>query len=201
MTDTSTEPRTVFEIEDLRALEVLIDPFHIRILNIVIKASHTVREIAEELELPVTRLYYHVNKLLEAGIIHVVETEKIGAMTRRRFRAVAKQYSPAKSLHELIHSNPRMAALTSALVLEAARVDAEAMLSSYRADPCSREAQGTLGRTFFAVAPERVEYWIGRMAEVIEEIEQESAELESGELYSFSFVLAPLVGPLRGGGA
>jgi len=197
MADTDNDLRPVFEIEDLRTLEVLTDPLRMRIVYMLITSGHTVREIADKLGLPVTRLYYHVNMLLDVGIIEVAETEKVGAMIQRRFRAVAEEYAPASSLLALIQGDRRMAGLFSALVLESARVDAEALLTSHRLDPDSPESKGVLGRASFRLDPERVEHWVARMTEVIEEIERESDENEAGELYGFTFVLAPLASPLR----
>lgn len=175
-----------------------MDPLRMRIVYLLIRSGRTVKELADELGLPVTRLYYHVNMLLDSGIIAVAQTEKVGAMIQRRFRAVAREHWPAPSLIELIQEDPRMAELFSSLVLESARVDAEALLTSNRLDPGSRESLGVVGRTFFRLDPERVEHWIARMADVIEEIERESEQNEGGEVYGFTFVLAPLASPLRG---
>jgi len=111
----------MFEIEDLATLEVLINPLRMRILSLLIKSALSAKEIAAELELPVTGLYYHINMLADAGIIEVAETNKIGAAVQRKFRAVAEQYAPAASLTEVITGNRRMVEFVIALVLEGAR--------------------------------------------------------------------------------
>jgi len=187
----------VFEIEDLRTLEVLLDPLRIRILIMVIKTALTVKEIADELDTPVTGLYYHVNMLADAGVIVVTATEKRGAATRRRYRAVALEYRPAESLLAQLHDDPRMSEWVTGLVLGGARVDAEDMLEARRADP-EAGPPGALGRVFFVLDPGRAAYWMAKMADVIEEIEAEAEELEDGELYGFTFVLAPVSSPLVG---
>jgi len=189
----------VFEIEDLATLEVLIDPLRMRLLSLLSESPLSVKEMAAELELPVTRLYYHVNMLADAGIIAVAETNKVGAAVQRRFRAVAKQYLPAASLDQIITGNRRMAEFVIALVLEGARVDAEALLTRARNDPDHSEAQGIVGRTFLSVAPDRVEYWISRIADVIDELQEEGDQSDDGDLYGLTFVFAPLAAPLRGG--
>jgi len=94
-----SEPRvTLFEIEDLTTLEVLIDPLRLRVVNALIGSALTVKEIAGELGVATTRLYYHVNIMVDASLIEVVDTEKIGASIQRRFRSTASEYSPAESL-------------------------------------------------------------------------------------------------------
>jgi len=149
----------MFEIEDLATLEVLIDPLRMRIVDMLIKSALSVKEMADGLELPVTRLYYHVNMLADAGIVEVVETNKIGAAVQRRFRAVARQYAPAESLNQVIAANRRTIEFVTALVLEGARVDAEALLTQVGIDPDHPKAKGVVGRTFVTVAPDRAEYW------------------------------------------
>jgi len=203
MVDAQSEPepqRPVFEIDDLATLEVLIDPMRMRILTTVMKSGLTVREVAHELEVPVTRLYYHVNMLEEAGIIEAVETQKVGAMIRRRFRATAERYVQSASLVDSITSDRTTAQLVTALLLEAARVDAEAMLANLRRDPDNSDAKGAMGRMFLSIAPDRLEYWANRLDEVFAEIEEEGTEepTDGTEVYSFTFVLAPLASPVRG---
>ncbi len=203
MTETGSEfePRPIFEIEDLATLEVLIDPLRMRILSLLIKSALSVKEMAGSLELPTTRLYYHINMLTKAGTIELVETNKVGAAVQRRFRAVARQYAPSDSLNQVIAGNRRMVEFVIALVLEGARVDAESLLTQVRIDPEHPNAKGVVGRTFVTVAPDRAEYWASRMAAVMDEMETEGEQRDDGELYGFTFVFAPLAAPLRGGDA
>jgi len=203
MVDAQSEPapqRPLFEIDDLATLEILIDPMRMRILTTVIKTALTVREMAHELEVPVTRLYYHVNMLEEAGIIEAVETQKVGAMIRRRFRATAERYAHSASLVDSITSDRTTAHLVTALLLEAARVDAEAMLARLRRDPDNPGAEGAMGRMFLNITPDRLKYWADKLGEVIAEIEKEgiNESTDGSEVYSFTFVLAPLASPVRG---
>jgi DNA-binding transcriptional ArsR family regulator len=46
-------------------------------------------ELAEEMRVPVTRLYHHLNLLESMGLISVVATRRSGAKTERRYRNVA----------------------------------------------------------------------------------------------------------------
>jgi len=202
MTDAAhqSEPRIeLFEIEDLATLEVLIDPLRLRVVNALIGSALTVKEIAGELGVATTRLYYHVNMLVDARLIEVVDTEKVGASIQRRFRSAASEYSPAESLARLVATDRRTADTVTSLVLEGARVDADALLAQLRVDANHPNAKGTVGRVSLSISPGRVEYWLSRLAEVVDEIGQESEQFDDTQLYGFSFVLAPLASPLRAG--
>jgi len=84
-----------------------------------------------------------------------------------------------------------MAELTTALVLESTRVDAEVLLTNVRIDPDQPKAKGVFGRAVLNMDPGRVEYWTVRIAKVFDEIEKESELLDNGEPYGITFVLAP----------
>jgi predicted transcriptional regulator len=66
------KPEEVLEIEDIAVFEILNTRFRQRILRELITPK-PVKELAGCLGVPVTRLYYHVNQLLDAGLIRVVE--------------------------------------------------------------------------------------------------------------------------------
>lgn len=58
-----------------------------------VRTPRSVAEIADLMDVPVTRLYHHVNKLAAAGLIQVVATRQVGAVTERRYQTVAEHYS------------------------------------------------------------------------------------------------------------
>jgi len=195
------EDKKVFEIDDLDTLGVLNDPLRMRIVHLAATEAKSVRELAETLGVPVTRLYYHVNMLLDAGIIEIAHTEKVGAMIQRRFRASADDYRLSKAAVDSIRDDHQAAEVAAATVLDGARVDAEAMLAGYFADPDNPDRKGAFGRTYFTLSPERIGYWRERITSLVEEIDAESrdhAAADDAELYGMTYVFAPVAGPLRG---
>jgi DNA-binding transcriptional ArsR family regulator len=193
--------KKVFEIDDLETLDVLNDPLRMRILHLCAKEARTVKELAEILGVPVTRLYYHVNMLHDSGIIEVAETEKVGAMIQRRFRATADDYRLSKAAVESIRDDQRAAQVATATILDGARLDAEALLSDYFAHPDAGERKGSFGRNYLVIDPDRLAHWRERIDALIEEIETESEDLDDRdgcELYGLTYVFAPVAGPMRG---
>ncbi|MCP4420888.1 MAG: helix-turn-helix transcriptional regulator, partial [Chloroflexi bacterium] len=61
-------------IRDLETLKAISHPLRIQLLKLI-KQPKTVKEIASSLEMPPTKLYYHINLLEKNGIIRVVETQ------------------------------------------------------------------------------------------------------------------------------
>jgi DNA-binding transcriptional ArsR family regulator len=81
-----------YRIGTLDHVRLLSDPLKLRILQILAERESTAREIAAALGDKVTRLYRHVDALLDAGLIEVSrETPKRGTI-ERTFRAVARRF-------------------------------------------------------------------------------------------------------------
>jgi len=63
---------------------------------------HSAAELAEEMRVPVTRLYHHLNRLEQLGFITVVATRRSGAKTERRYRTTALDFR-LDARNELMH--------------------------------------------------------------------------------------------------
>lgn len=73
-------------LRDVELIKLLLDPRRSRILEF---ASHpvTVNELAEKIgELP-SRVYYHVHKLEEAGLLEVVDTRQRGNLIEKLYQS------------------------------------------------------------------------------------------------------------------
>jgi DNA-binding transcriptional ArsR family regulator len=58
----------------------------------------TVKELAAELGVPVTRLYYHVRILEKHGLVHVVERRMVSGIEERRYQIVDGDWNLAPGL-------------------------------------------------------------------------------------------------------
>jgi DNA-binding transcriptional ArsR family regulator len=70
-----------------------------------LKEPRTVADLAELLDVPITRLYHHVNRLIDAGLIQAVATRQVAAVTERRYQTVAQRFGAGPEL--LNSTNPR----------------------------------------------------------------------------------------------
>ena len=70
------------EIPDVQAislttLKLMADPLRAKLLGLFAVPA-TIQELAAQLNVPVTRLYYHVHLLEEHGLIQVVDSHPTG---------------------------------------------------------------------------------------------------------------------------
>lgn len=189
--------RETYEIEDVRVLEVLNNPVRLRIMHHLTEPS-TVRDLAQRLDVPVTRLYYHLNLLLEVGVIEVVETRKSGAMLQRVYRTVATDFAPVRGLLEKSRDKDRVVRAAIGMVLDGARLDATVgLLDQLEPGEGSDIMSATaLGRSVVSMNRDGAL----KIVELIDEIVAEMTRNEDrdGEEYAFSFVFFPMVGPVKG---
>ena len=71
----------VYKIRELEQVRLLADPLKLDLLQAFAERDKTAKAVADELGQPVTRLYRHVDALLDAGLLTVVqETPKRGTV-------------------------------------------------------------------------------------------------------------------------
>lgn len=78
-------------ITDIAVVDEFAHPTRMRLL-MLLREPATVAELAARLEVPTTRLYHHVARLEELGLVHVIETRKVRSVTEKRYRSTALGY-------------------------------------------------------------------------------------------------------------
>lgn len=91
------KPADEFVITDLEALKVLADPLRLKILQYLMKPS-TVKIIAEKIDKPPTKLYYHFNLLEKHGLIQMVDTRIVSGIIEKHYQASARLYRVDRNL-------------------------------------------------------------------------------------------------------
>ena len=91
-------PDDTFEVSTLEQLRVLSDPLRMRILNCLFGQPKTVKQVADELDMTATRLYYHVGELERIGIIQLIETRIKSGIGEKYYRTVADNLRVRRNL-------------------------------------------------------------------------------------------------------
>ncbi|MBD1372320.1 winged helix-turn-helix transcriptional regulator [Hazenella sp. IB182357] len=78
--------KQVKETTDMSLIKMLTDPKKTRILQLIHKGKMSAKQMAEVLEEKPSRLYYHINKLEEAGLIRCVETKAQGNLVEKFYQ-------------------------------------------------------------------------------------------------------------------
>ncbi|HET6687485.1 MAG TPA: winged helix-turn-helix domain-containing protein [Jiangellaceae bacterium] len=71
-------------------LRALADPLRTTLLELLIERSATVTEMAQAVDRPKSTVAYHVNLLVEAGLLRVVRTRRVRAIEERYYGRVAR---------------------------------------------------------------------------------------------------------------
>jgi len=71
-------------------MKALADPLRIRVCDIVLERAMSVTELAERLDRPKGTVAYHVDVLVDAGLLKVVRTRRVRAVEERFYGRVAR---------------------------------------------------------------------------------------------------------------
>jgi len=156
-----------------------------------------VRDVANALSVPPTRLYYHFNLLEEAGMITVVETRKVGAMVQKVYQSRARGFRPSQQLSKGGHEPHELAKIATGVVFDGARADAEEALIGHfqriRDGESDDLRDGVLGRSVAFFTREEAVVFADRLRKFIEQ-EFDAHDQAEGSEYGLTYVFFPLAG-------
>ncbi|MEV6598516.1 helix-turn-helix domain-containing protein [Actinoplanes sp. NPDC051346] len=84
-----TEPEVVREVSDVETLKALSDPIRLGIMRSLMEdtsSTYTVKEIAQRLGEPTTKLYRHMKVLEAADLIRVASTRMVSGIQESQYR-------------------------------------------------------------------------------------------------------------------
>lgn len=91
-TNTVTQWEEEFIIRDLETLKVVADSLRMQILDLLREKPLTVKQLAGDLDITPTKLYYHINLMEKHGLIRVVDTRLVSGILEKRYQAAARLY-------------------------------------------------------------------------------------------------------------
>jgi DNA-binding transcriptional ArsR family regulator len=134
---THIKPVRVRKIDSAESIKALADPLRLRVLTLLMgdhDRSWTVKEIAAELDQPVTKLYHHVNLLEQVGLIRDVETRLVSGIVEHRYASGQRGLEFDDALYR--SSETRDASLANiSNLMDEARDDLVGYLGSDTGDP------------------------------------------------------------------
>ncbi|MDH5373366.1 MAG: helix-turn-helix domain-containing protein [Acidimicrobiia bacterium] len=179
---------SVVLIKSLSQIEALSNPLRNRILNQA-REPVTVAELAERFDVPNTRLYYHVNLLVEEGMLEQVDERKSGARIEKIYLRTAAEFQLDPGLAEAIGDPRKAAEAAASLIFDSTRTESEALLAQILAgeDPTAQ-----LGRTILRLTAEDAERFAERMEQLLVDL-REASRNQRGELtYSYTVAFIPI---------
>lgn len=143
-------------------------------------------ELAEQMGVPVTRLYHHLHRLEQLGFITVVATRRSGAKTERRYRTTALSFRLDPDA--VRQSNPRDFAKTFAALFDVARNELVHEVETGALDPVEMRGMSTIGITELALTEAQRADFVQRVKELLDRYE--TAEPPSADRTRFRVLVA-----------
>lgn len=198
----SIQPDAERLISDLETLKVYFDPMRARIVRAVAHKPRTVHEIAGELEVPFTRLYYHMNMLEKHGIIRVVETRNLsGAVEEKYYQIAARMFTVDRSLLTINPGDESSKGLEVVMetVLENTQRDIrnsvqDGMIDLNKTAP--EVGSILLRRGMVRLSPERAEAFYLRLIDLLNDFSDEEVGADN-QYYSLALAFYPSSLPYR----
>src|ERR687885_168224 len=94
------DDQQIHVIRDLETVRLISDPLRLQILEALRKEPRTVKQVAAQLDVPATNLYYHVRLLEQRGLIRVTDTRIVSGIIEKRYQTVAYRLSIDRRLLE-----------------------------------------------------------------------------------------------------
>ena len=157
------------ERRDLPDLDLMAEVTH-PIRGIIVrrlKQPRTVAELADLLDVPITRLYHHVNRLRDAGLIQVVATRQVAAVTERRYQTVARSFGVDAELLKSTDKRELSAAFSS--LFDVAKLGFQRYVESDAFNADDADAHSTLSLGMIHLSDARRRELVQRISELIDE--------------------------------
>jgi DNA-binding transcriptional ArsR family regulator len=170
----------VREIDSVEALRALADPIRLAILSAL--DTHvpggelpvmSVKELAQHLGEPQTKLYRHVKQLEAAGLIEVAATRMVSGILEQRYRARQRDLRLSAALFRQ-HADETEAAVRSAFDAFLAGLFDRARKEDWPSDSPDKPVMLVLDERVSLMAAERIRARL-------EEVTQEIAQAEAGD--------------------
>lgn len=182
-------------LSDLETLRIYFDPLRTRIMQLLVKQPRTVHEVADQLGVPFTRLYYQFNLLEKHGLIRVVETRTLaGAVEEKYYQISALQFIVDRKLLTMggeVQSEGLDVILDTVLIQTADDIRAsvrDGLIDLERMAPDGKAL--FIRRGSFNMTPERAKRFQEKIIALFKETYVEQSE-EDDQLYALAFAFYP----------
>lgn len=186
------EPAHEFTITTLETLKVFSDPLRQQIIEILREASKTVKQIAGELELAPTKLYYHVNLLEEHGLIRVTDTRVVSGIIEKQYRATARNFAIQRSLLSPGGKGEGLQTALNALIDpirdEIERGIVSGIIDTSDSAPIARKLR--LWRAMNTLSPDDAEQFYARLEALVTEFDAHSTPPDAADAPGYTLLIA-----------
>jgi DNA-binding transcriptional ArsR family regulator len=189
--DDAEAPANERVVSDPETLRAIADPLRIAILETMLRRAHdawSVKELAAALAVPQTRLYHHIDVMVERDLIRAAGQRLVSGIVETRYRVAALTLRLDPHLIASEDGADSAAALIGN-VLDAARAELIAALRRVSPDIEAVPDRPLVTRGLARLTPERAAELRQRLVDLLEEFED--GEPDGARPYGFLVALYP----------
>jgi DNA-binding transcriptional ArsR family regulator len=200
-------PDDILVIDDVEVLRIVADPLRLRMLELLRREPATAKQLAQALNVPLKKLYYHINLLEEHKLIRVTGTNIVSGIIEKQYQVTAYRLSVARSLLAASSTAPTaVEGIETLLSFLLGHTESE-IRKSLRAgliDPSQTDLDKgglVLGRVWMHLTPQQASELKERIHAVIDEFahQQATSNDSEGRYYELLTGFYPVLEPPNSG--
>jgi DNA-binding transcriptional ArsR family regulator len=194
------QPDDILMIDNLETLKVVADPLRLKILELLRREPQTVKQLAAAIDVPIKKLYYHVNLLEEHGLIRVASTRVVSGIIEKQYQVTAYRLSVDRTLLSPDVESPgdNLDAFLS-MILDHSKSEiaksVRAGLIELGPEKLLQQRGLILGRRWMRLSPARADAFLARLQELQEEFEAPQPDESEAMFYEFLIGMYPTEPP------
>jgi DNA-binding transcriptional ArsR family regulator len=180
-----------FIIENVEALKMIADPLRLQIMR-NLDEPRTVKELAERLDKPATKLYYHVNQLEKHKIIRVVDTRIVSGIIEKHYQVTAKTYHVSKTLLKGTKDSHEQLEAVLEAIFDTAKAELRASIQAGLLsvdEAVARKRDGIIWHSSMSLSPEKFAELNGRLQTLLDEFEKIAQAEDSADTKPYGLVV------------
>jgi len=177
-------------LDTVDRLKAVADPIRIRFLLELGHGPRTVKEVAEALDVPPTRLYYHLRILEQNGLVEVANKRMVSGIEERTYRVAADSWTISPDVAgSALYETGALRAL-----FDVVRAEIEVALQS-SPDTSVDDPESPLKAmaiSEFAVSRDELPKLIAEFGEFLDRYADQPADHSDQDRYHFFYALYPI---------
>jgi DNA-binding transcriptional ArsR family regulator len=188
-------------ITNLETLKVISEPLRLQILELLADEPRTVKQLAGELSMAATRLYYHVNLLELHGLIRVTGTRIVSGIIEKQYQVSACRFRVERSLLSLAptEGDDTLDRLVSSLFEQMrGEIRASARRGLIDFSPAApRDRTLHIARTLGRMPPQHAAEFYVRLEALVQEFDAIAADVPNDDphIYGLAVIMYPVDPP------
>lgn len=170
------DPVPELSVDDLALIDEVTHPVRGAMFR-RLKTPRSAAELAELMDVPVTRLYHHLKQLEARGLIRVVATRRVAAVTERRYQVVAHSLRLDEAVIPTLP--PGELARAAGSLFDNAKLGLQRAIETGRFGALDESEHSMLSFLEANVSPQRQAEFVDRLKALVEEFDDDDADGEA----------------------